>query len=95
VQVGQIAGVEMPLPAPSVRSVSLDLCGFSVAHPPIDVRREGYLRLTTHAARGEVVVDAERLPLDQVAAAWERQRQATGSTKLVLVPPQYDQEGSR
>ena len=95
VQVGQIAGAELPLPAQSVRSVSLDLCGFSVAHPPVDVRRAGYLRLTEHAARGDVVVDAERLPLEQVAAAWERQGQATGGAKLVLVPPSPKKEGSR
>jgi NADPH2:quinone reductase len=92
VQVGQIAGLELPLTAPSVRSVSLDLCGFSVAHPPVDVRREGYLRLTTHAARGELVVDVERFPLEQVGTAWERQRQATGGAKLVLVT---EKEGSR
>jgi len=92
VQVGQIADVDMRLPAPAVRSASLDLCGFSVAHPPVDVRREGYLRLTTHAARGELVVDVERLPLEQVATAWERQRQATGGVKLVLVT---HKEGSR
>jgi NADPH:quinone reductase-like Zn-dependent oxidoreductase len=92
VQVGQIAGLELPLPAPAVRSVSLDLCGFSVAHPPVDVRREGYLRLSTHAARGELVVDVERFPLEQVGTAWERQRQATGGAKLVLVT---EKEGSR
>jgi NADPH:quinone reductase-like Zn-dependent oxidoreductase len=91
VQVGQVAGVDMQLTAPAVRSVSLELCGFSVAHPPIDVRREGYLRLTTHAARGELAVDVERIPLEQVGAAWERQRQAAGGAKLVLVT---NEEGS-
>jgi NADPH2:quinone reductase len=94
VQVGQIADVDVQLPAPAVRSVSLDLCGFSVAHPPIDVRREGYLGLTTHAARGDVAVDVERVPLDRVEAAWERQREATGGAKQVLVPTTSDQERS-
>ena len=92
VQVGQLAGVDITLPAPTARSVSLDLCGFSVAHPPVDVRREGYLRLTTHAARGELVVDVERFPLEQVGTAWERQRRASRGAKLVLVT---DKEGSR
>jgi NADPH:quinone reductase-like Zn-dependent oxidoreductase len=87
IQVGQLAGVEIALPAPAVRSVSLDVRGFSVVHPPADVRREGYLRLTQHAARGDVVVDAERVPLEQVHTAWERQRNATGGAKLVLIPP--------
>jgi NADPH2:quinone reductase len=92
VQVGQIAAVDMLLPAPAVRSASLDVCGFSVAHPPVAVRREGYLRLTRHVERGEIVVDVERFPLEQVATAWERQREATGGAKLVLVT---HQEGSR
>jgi NADPH:quinone reductase-like Zn-dependent oxidoreductase len=86
VQVGQLAGVDVALPAPAVRSVSLDLRGFSVAHPPAELKREGYLQLTRHVARGDIVVDLERIPLAQVETAWERQRQATGGTKLVLVP---------
>jgi hypothetical protein len=60
--------------------------GFSVAHPPPEVRREGYLRLTEHVARGDIQVDLEPVPLDQVGAAWERQREAAGGAKLVIVP---------
>jgi NADPH:quinone reductase-like Zn-dependent oxidoreductase len=92
VQVGQIADVEASLPAPAVRAVSLDLCGFSMVHPPPEVRREGYARLLRHAARGDIVVDVERVPLAQVATAWERQRSATGGAKQVLVPPTSEQE---
>jgi NADPH:quinone reductase-like Zn-dependent oxidoreductase len=86
VQVGQLAGVELTLPAPAVRSVSLDLRGFSVAHPPPEVRREGYATLSRHVADGDIVVDVEALPLAQVDTAWERQRGAEGGAKLVLVP---------
>ena len=71
----------MTLAAPAVRSVSLDLCGFSVAHPPIEVRREGYLRLTTHAARGELVVDVERFPLEQVAPPGSASGGASGEAR--------------
>ena len=87
VQIGQLAGVDITLPAPTVRSVSLDIYGFSVAHPPIEARREAYLRLTRHVERGDIVVDVERVPLEQVQSAWERQREATGAAKLVLTPP--------
>ena len=80
-QVGQIAGLDVSLPAPAVRSVSLDLCGFSVAHPPVEVRREGYRRLAEHVARGDIDVDVERVPLEQVATAWERQREAIGGAE--------------
>jgi NADPH:quinone reductase-like Zn-dependent oxidoreductase len=86
VQVGQLAGLDLSLPAPTIRSLSLDVRGFSVAHPPIEVRRHGYLRLTQHVARGEIVVDAQRVPLEQVATAWERQQNATGGAKQVLLP---------
>ena len=86
VEIGQVAGAEMVLPAPLVRSTSLDIRGFSVAHPPVEVRRDGYLRLTEHAARGEITVDLELLPLEDVAVAWERQRRAAGGPKLVVVP---------
>jgi NADPH:quinone reductase-like Zn-dependent oxidoreductase len=86
VQVGQIAGVDITLPAPAIRSVSLDIRGFSVAHPPIEVRREGYARLTEHVARGDIAVDLERVPLEQVERAWEHVRSAAGGAKQVLIP---------
>lgn len=86
VQVGQVAGLEIPLAAPALRSVSLDLLGFSIAHPPADVKREGFLTLTRHVANGDIAVDVEAFPLSEVQTAWERQRQAAGGAKLVLLP---------
>src|SRR5215207_10860020 len=65
VEVGNLAGLEIDLAAPAIRSRSLDVRGFSVAHPPPEVRREGFLRLSEHAARGDVVVDLERYPLEE------------------------------
>jgi NADPH2:quinone reductase len=86
IEIGNLAGLEIDLRAPAIRSVSLDLRGFSVAHPPLDVRREGFLRLTEHAARGDVVVDLQRYPLEDVHTAWDAQREATGGVKRVLLP---------
>jgi hypothetical protein len=74
------------VPAPLLRSVLLDVRGFSVALPPLEARREAYLRLTEHAARGDIAVELERVPLEGVSAAWERQRRGTGESKLVVVP---------
>jgi NADPH2:quinone reductase len=86
VEVGNMAGGEITLPAPLIRSVSLDVRGFSVAHPPLDLKRDAYLRLTGHAAKGDIAIDVDPRPLDDVADAWERQRQAAGGPKMVLVP---------
>ncbi len=85
IQIGQLAGVHVSLPAPVVRSAGLDVRGFAVFHVPLQTKREAYLRLTEHAAHGEIVVDMERLPLREVGTAWGRQQQGAG-TKLVLIP---------
>jgi hypothetical protein len=49
------------------------------------VRRDAYRRLTEAAARGELQMDLERVPLEGVEAAWRRQ-QSGPHTKLVVVP---------
>ena len=86
VEIGNMAAPEITLPAPLIRSKSIDVRGFSVAHPPLKVKREAYLRLTQHAAAGDLVVDIDARPLDEVGDAWERQRRAAGGPKTVLVP---------
>lgn len=86
IEIGSVAESEIVLPGALLRSTSLEVLGFSVAHPPLEVRREGYLRLTEHAARGEITVDVEPVALEDISRAWERQRQAAGGRKLVIVP---------
>ena len=86
IQVGQLAGTEISLSAPAIRSVSLSVCGFSVAHPPPEVKREAYQRLAGLVARGEIVIDTEVVPLADIGTAWERQKAAKHRPKLVVVP---------
>jgi NADPH:quinone reductase-like Zn-dependent oxidoreductase len=86
VEVGNMAGLEITLPAPLIRSKALDVRGFSVAIPPIELRREAYTRLCEHAAAGDLEVEYEAVPLDDIATAWERQQQPSGGPKMVLVP---------
>ena len=81
-----MAGLEITFPAPIIRSKSLDIRGFSVALPPIELRREAYSRLCEHAAVGDLDVEYEAVPLDDIAMAWERQQQPGGGPKMVLVP---------
>jgi NADPH:quinone reductase-like Zn-dependent oxidoreductase len=92
-QIGQLAGADITLPAPLIRSKSLDVRGFSVAHPPLEVRRDGYRRLTELVARHELTVDLEQVPLDEIGTAWERQRRAAGGPKLVVVPDMKGRAG--
>jgi NADPH2:quinone reductase len=86
VEVGNMAGAELALPAALLRSASIEVRGFSIAQPPLEVKRDAYLRLTRHAADGDIEVAVDPHPLDDVAAAWERQRQCLGGPKMVLVP---------
>jgi NADPH:quinone reductase-like Zn-dependent oxidoreductase len=86
IQVGQVAGLDITLSAPAIRSLSLDVRGFSVAHPSPAVKREGHGRLVEHVQRGDIVVDVERFPLAEVATPWERQGRSRGGAKLVVLP---------
>jgi NADPH2:quinone reductase len=86
IQVGQVAAADITLPAPALRSISLDLRGFSVAHVPIDVLRDARRTLSEHVANGDIVVDLEVLPLARIAEAWERQKESASHPKLVLDP---------
>jgi NADPH:quinone reductase-like Zn-dependent oxidoreductase len=85
VQIGNIAADSADVSAPLLRANKVDVLGHAVFHAPIEARREGYLRLTQHAACGDITVSHEEVPLADVASAWERQRSGAG-TKLVLTP---------
>ncbi len=84
-QIGTMANIEMALPAATVRSKAIDLLGFAIFHAPLSVRKEAYLRMTTHAADGDLTVNLERVPLRDVASAWDRQKAGAGA-KLILIP---------
>jgi NADPH:quinone reductase-like Zn-dependent oxidoreductase len=85
IQVGHMAAPALELPAVAVRSALLELLGFVVFRVPITVRRAAYRKLTELAARGELEVDLERVPLSEVDRAWERQQEGPDA-KLVIVP---------
>jgi hypothetical protein len=84
-QIGHMASPTAEVPALTLRSAVLDLLGFVVFRVPVEVRRDAYRRLTEHAARGDIQVDLECVPLDDVEDAWRRQRGGPDA-KLVLVP---------
>lgn len=85
VQIGAGAGAEAMIPSAPIRGKMLVLMGHTNFAAPPEVKREAYNRMSDFAARGEIVVDVDRIPLAQLADAWDRL--AAGShRKLVLVP---------
>ncbi len=85
VEMGQMAGTTLELPAPLVRGKALNVLGFAFFHAPLEVRRDAYAKLMDLAARRELQMDIESVPLSGVRDAWERQREGP-HTKLVVVP---------
>jgi NADPH:quinone reductase-like Zn-dependent oxidoreductase len=85
VEMGQMAGTTLELPAPLVRGKALNVLGFAFFHAPLEVRRDAYAKLMDLAARRELQMDIESVPLSRVREAWERQREGP-HTKLVVVP---------
>jgi NADPH:quinone reductase-like Zn-dependent oxidoreductase len=85
VQLGQSAGAEATLPSATIRGRQLDVRGYLNAAVPLDVRRDAYRALVEHAIAGRIEVEVERVPLAQVADAWQRV-QRSAHRKLVLVP---------
>ena len=73
VNLGQSAGAEATLASVAVRSRPIDLLGYTNYTAGEDVKATAYARMAGHAARGEIRVAIERLGLDDVPAAWERQ----------------------
>jgi NADPH:quinone reductase len=85
VNLGQSAGATSDLASGPVRFKNLSILGhtnFALSH---DELVEHYSRLVGHAMAGEITLEVERVPLDDVADAWARQADGPG-TKLVVVP---------
>ena len=85
VNLGQSAGATSELASAAVRFKSLSILGHTNYAVPADELAEHYRRLVGHVMSGEIAFEVERVPLDDVAAAWQRQADGAG-TKLVVVP---------
>jgi NADPH2:quinone reductase len=85
VVLGQSAGQESTLDSGVVRGKALQVLGHANAMTGPEVKHAAYRAMCDHAAAGRLKVEYEELPLDDVAAAWERQA-ASPHVKLILVP---------
>lgn len=85
VHVGQSAGAEATLSSAAVRGKGLELLGYSNFLVPREVTAREYAALVGHVTRGEVTMDVERVPFEEVTDAWTRQAAGHAKQKLVLV----------
>jgi NADPH2:quinone reductase len=85
VNLGQSAGPEATIASGAVRGKNLTIYGHTAFRVPADELAEQYGRLVGHAMIGDITLDVERVPLAEVASAWERQASGTAG-KLVLIP---------
>jgi NADPH2:quinone reductase len=85
VQLGQSAGAEATIASGAVRGKNLTIYGLTLYRVSPDELAEQYQRLVGHAVAGDIALDVERVPLDAVAEAWQRQADGTAG-KLVVIP---------
>jgi NADPH:quinone reductase-like Zn-dependent oxidoreductase len=84
VQVGEMAGATISLPAAALRSSGLEIVGNGTGlMPPPEVLRDAFGRVYGAAASGELVIDTEAAPLADVEHVWARDGRGS---RLVLVP---------
>ena len=85
VNIGQSAGPEATLASGDVRGKQLEILGYSNFTVPREVRDREYQRLVRHALSGDIRLEIERVTLEEIGPAWERQAQGAG-TKIVVLP---------
>lgn len=83
IQVGNASGPVAELVAPPFRNRHASIVGYTNFRVPPEVKNDSFRRMCEHAAAGELRVEHEAIPLEEVASAWERQA-ASPSRKLVL-----------
>jgi NADPH:quinone reductase len=86
VQLGQSAGPTSTLTSAAIRFKQLSILGHTNFAVPADELATQYRRLVELALAGDITVDVERVLLDDVADAWQRQAEGRADRKLVLVP---------
>lgn len=85
VQVGESAGARASIASAAVRGRGVSILGHTNFLVPDEVRHAAYQRMVGHAAAGDLTVPVERVPLERLPDAWQRQAQSPGH-KLVIVP---------
>lgn len=83
VQVGNSAGVEAPISAGQLRGGLVSILGFRNPWAPRAVQVESFERMCSLSGSGDLVIDVEVMPVENVAEAWDLQSRSPGH-KLAL-----------
>lgn len=81
VQVGESAAPIITLPAAVLRSTALTILG-TAGIPPRNILLEAFEQVMAHAAKGELQIDTERVPLADIENAWQRDQ--TGRRFVII-----------
>ena len=71
VQVGESAAPTITLPAAVLRSTALTILG-TAGIPARDVLVEAFQQVMAYAAKGDLCIETERVPLADIETAWQR-----------------------
>jgi len=82
VQVGESASPTITLPAAVLRSTAITIMG-TAGIPPREVLTEAFQKVMAHAAKGELQIDTERVPLAKIENAWQQEQRGR---RLVIIP---------
>lgn len=82
VQVGESAAPAITLPAAVLRSTAITIMG-TAGIPPRDVLVDAFQQVMAHAAKGELQIETEAVPLADIENAWQRNQPGC---RLVIIP---------
>jgi len=82
VQVGESAAPTITLPAAVLRSAPITMMG-TAGIPPREVLVEAFQQVMAYAAKGDLQIDTERVPLADIENAWQRDQ---SGRRLVIIP---------
>ena len=83
VELGMSAGDVAAIPWLALRGRTL--FGYSNLNVAAEIKRSAYVRMMKHAAKGELSIAAETVPLADIESGWQRIR-AAPHCKLVVLP---------
>src|SRR6266404_7093634 len=82
VQVGESAGATIALPAAVLRSTALTILG-TAGIPAREVLVDAMQQVMTRAARGELHIETERVPLSDIESVWQHPE---SGCRIVVIP---------